>query len=202
MQRWRAFCEAANLTALGIWLGTVIMAGAAAGVLFPTMKNDVKPVLPAYGAYDQGEHWVIAGGYIGERVFLVADIVQFICGFIAIATIIPLFAILTDQRVARKHPPLMLRCLGITLAATGFIASLTMLSPRMNSALVQFREAAKAGDVALAETHRAVFDSGHHWATLLMAGTVLCLLLALICGAVSAVTTPTSPGRAKDGALT
>src|SRR5690349_21676927 len=49
-----------HVVAAGVWLGSLVMTGAYAGLVFRTMRT-LNPSLPDFGAYP-GEHWRLAGG--------------------------------------------------------------------------------------------------------------------------------------------
>ena len=59
MPRCAAAAEGLHLAALGAWLGAIVVSGAAAAIIFPTMRS-LDPRMPEFGSY-QGPHWMIAG---------------------------------------------------------------------------------------------------------------------------------------------
>src|SRR5689334_8572235 len=66
MTRGRRIVESVHIAVLGVWAGALVLAGAAAAIVFPVMKS-LDPKLPGFSKYD-GPHWMLAGGQVGQRV--------------------------------------------------------------------------------------------------------------------------------------
>jgi hypothetical protein len=183
MRSWRALSETIHLTALGLWLGSLVMTGAAAAIIFPTVKA-LRPSLPEFSGYT-GDHWRIAGGQIASRVFLVCDVVQFICAILAGVSVCVLLIV---ARVSVRRPAVLARLatLGIAIAVLG--GQLFFLAPRMNGHMLSFWAAAQRGDNAAAAVSQAAFDKLHPVATNLLGVATLAVLVAMVLGAWAAST--------------
>jgi len=175
----RTICRLAqsvHLAALGVWCGVVAGSGIAAAVIFPTMR-DLDPTLGAYPLYT-GDHASLAAGRIAGRIFFVSDTVQFVCGFLVLASLIAMlltgYALRTPLRVVRSV---------LTLATLGLLSyHLTLMMPEMSGHLSAYWEAAAQGLNGEAETHRRAFMDMHEPAAnilrALTLATLACLLLA------------------------
>lgn len=178
MTRARSICEVVHIAALGFWLGALVLAGTAAAIIFPTMR-DLEPHLPRYSAYT-GEHWLIAGGSVAARVFWFTDAVQFACVLLAGLTfgIAVMWCGLPIRRASTfLRSLILLSLIGLLSYRLGFV------EPGLSSALRNHWAAALAGDNAAATRLKAVFDAGHPLQTRLMAitaGLVLCAIAAVI----------------------
>jgi hypothetical protein len=178
MTRGRAICEIAHTAALGFWLGALVMAGTAAAVIFPTMR-ELDPRLPHYVGY-AGDHWLIAGGRVAAKVFWITDAVQFACMLLAGLTfgIAVMWCGLQVRRISTFARVLVLLALvGVLSYRLGFV------EPGLSAALRDHWAAALAGDTAAASRFKAVFDAGHPLQTRLLsitAGLVLAAILATI----------------------
>ncbi|MEM9065694.1 MAG: hypothetical protein AAGB51_09425 [Planctomycetota bacterium] len=177
----RRLTEAAHLLALGVWIGVIVGAGLAAAALFPSIR-DLDPRVPAYEAYS-GEHWLMVGGAAGERIFLYADVAQFVCATGAMLTLI--ISLITSGAGWRSlstalRVPLLCAAIGL------FSYSMFMHTPEMNEHLRQLRVAAEAGDEAVAQNHREAFRGMHPVASNLLGGTALFAFGAFVAGAFGA----------------
>lgn len=177
MSPWKALCETVHLAALGLWLGVLTAAAAFAASVFPIMR-DLDPRLPAYSAY-QGEHWLIAGGAVAQRVFLITDVVQFICAVLSISTLGCLIALFD---LPRGRPATIVRACSLSLAMACSAGTIIIVAPQLNTALNLYWAAARAGDAAAVALHRAAVDELHPVSTKLMGGTIVFVLIALVCG--------------------
>jgi hypothetical protein len=182
MKGLRTLAEIVGITALGTWLGTLLMTSAAAGVTFPVVKK-LDPRLPGLDAYT-GEHWRLVAGRVMYNVFFVADIVQVTCAaFAAFA----LFMLAVAGGPAGSRWASRLRNAGFAAALALLGTDLAWLKPRMNSALLAYWDAAKAGDNAHAAALEETFRSFHPTATALLTGCTFGVFLALL-GAVGRLT--------------
>lgn len=190
MTPWHRFLEAVHFSALGVWLGALFMAGAAAAIVFPVMKR-LNPSLPAYGAYPN-DHWRIAAGRVGQKVFTVCDGVQIAMGVIVVLTMV---ALLASSGIRVRGLAGWMRIAATAGAALVLCYHLFVLSPRMNAEARTFWAAAEAGSAATADEARERFAAMHPTATRVMASTAVCLLIAIGAGAWHAAG---SGGRAPD----
>lgn len=190
----RRACEAVHLTALAVWLGSLVMTGVAVAIVFATSR-ELDPQLPAYAGYE-GEHWRLAGGQIAARVFLATDIIQF--GAVLAAGI--------SFAVATLFFGLPMRRLSTFLRAAlllGLICVLSyqffLLAPEMNANLRQYWSAALAGDTAAAEGFRAAFDQDHPVATRLLVANTIQVLALLVVGVWTLGERDQEPGAGASG---
>lgn len=175
--------ESIHLPAMGLWLGSVVMTGAAAGVLFPKMKG-LAPTIPAYGAYT-GEHWRIAAGTPAATLFDICDGIQLGCAMIAAVSLMTLVYV---GKAPVRRPAMLVRIGALALAFVALGYQLFFLSPGMRTNLLAFWIAAKEGKNEAAEVFRAAFDAAHPKATAALAAVAACVLVSLITGAWSAAT--------------
>jgi hypothetical protein len=182
-----AALESLHTAALGLWLGVLILAGAAAAILFPTMHS-LDPTLREYPAYT-GPHWSLAAGTVANRIFNIAGIIEVACAAVFLAT---LAALLVTRSLTRWAAILRTLITGV-LAAAWVLR--TIPSARIAAELVAYDHAAHAGDNALAEQHRAVIAAIHPFATNLMAATAILLILALAASLLSTARAPSPEPR-------
>jgi hypothetical protein len=194
MRPWRAFTEMVHLVALGLWLGSLVMAAATAAVVFPTVKS-LDPRLPGFAAYT-GDHWLLAAGHVGERVFTISYLIAFPC---SLAAIITLAALVLLFRLPRTRPAVVLRIVALVIAVAAFAAQLLVVSQSMNASLRAYWAAAQAGQNDVAARHQAAFQELHPMASTLMAITGIGVLVALGAGAWSAGAGEGDGGRAQSG---
>lgn len=190
MSRGRGVCETLHLLALGLWLGALVMTGATAAIIFPTMRT-LDPSLPGFpGAPD--DQWVLAAGTVMQRVFFVCDAVQLGSAAFAAATLILL---LSFFGLSFRRPAAVVRAallLGV-LTALGYY--LLSLSPEMTRNLRGYRDSARGGDVAAAASFKAAFDADHPRASALLGANTFGVLAAFLAAAWCAAT----PGWAGAG---
>jgi hypothetical protein len=177
MPAWRAICETVFHFALAIWLGVVISAGAFAAIVFPTMKK-LDPHLPGFANYD-GQHWLIAGGQVGQRIFLLADIVQFACAIVSVSMMLCMFVLLG---LPKRRPANIIRALGLTVAFACAAGEIIIIGPAINRALNLFWHAAEAGLTQQAASKQADVDDLHPIASWLLSGAAVGVLIALVAG--------------------
>jgi hypothetical protein len=183
MHRGRALAETIHLTALGLWAGSLVMAGAAAAIIFPTIKK-LNPQLPDYAGYT-GEHWLVTAGHPASRIFFAADVLQFVCACLAIVTMgVLLFVSKIDIRRAAG----MLRLLALLVALGAFGYYFLVLAPRMQLNLRGFWEAAIQANNAEAAKFKAVFDADHPVSSRLMGTIAVAVLVSFVSGLWTAVT--------------
>ena len=173
MSRARAICEAVHLWALGLWLGALVLAAAAAAIVFPALK-ELDPSLTAFSKY-QGPHWVLAGGRIGARVFTVLDVVQVACVLMAGLTL----AIAVSRLGLSVQRISTFVRVALVLGLVAILAyRLALLEPSMQKSLRAYWSAAAEGDNTAAARHRAEFDAGHPLETRLLGATAALVVAA------------------------
>lgn len=191
MSPLRRFLETVHLTAVGLWLGSLAMTGAAAAVIFPTMRG-LNPTLPDYASY-AGPHWKLAAGHIASRVFLIGDSVALGCTIVS--------GLMLGLIVASKEPWLRPWATGARLVAffgaLGLLVySFFFLGPRMNTNMVRYWDAARLGDNEQATLFQSAFDADHPTASAVMAASFVCVALLMISGVFAAAgqARPRTPG--------
>ncbi len=177
----RRVVETSHLLAVALWLGAVTMSGVVAAVVFPLMR-DLDPTLGAYPAFE-GDHAILAGGHVGARVFLIADVVQFICGLVVLATTIALVGFL---KLPLKRWSSAIRLIAVGGAIMVASYHVMVLAPRMDDALKSYWSLAEQGRTDDAEAKRAEFSADHPTASRTLSGTAALLLVAFAAGAWSA----------------
>lgn len=177
MSSWRAFCETLHVSALGIWVGAITLSGATAAIAFPTLKK-LGVQIPELAAFPLGQdkHYLFAAGAIAERVFLVSDILCFMCAMAAGATLI---LSITSFKTMERRKATLFRALGFGVALASLGAMLIIVTPQLNGAFRQHLLAIKAGDAVMAAAHKAASDQLHPVATVLMFLQIMGGLIAL-----------------------
>jgi hypothetical protein len=182
-----AALESLHTAALGLWLGILILAGAAAAILFPTMHS-LDPTLREYPAYT-GPHWSLAAGTIANRIFNIAGIIEVACAAVFLATL----AALLVSRSLPKWAAVLRALTAVAIAA----AWVTRMIPTAHIAgrLIAYDRAARAGDNTLAEQHRSIIAADHPLATRLMVAMAILLVLALAASLLSTARAPNPEPR-------
>jgi len=170
-------CETLHLTALGLWLGSMVMVGIVAAVMFTTTP-DLEPTLAPFTGYE-GDHARLAAGYIQARVFVIHDVVQFACATLALATMVCLMAFfgLPSRRWSSAA-----RLVPLLAAITGLAFHLLVLAPRMDTNLERYHAEARAGNTDAAEDARAEFDADHPTATRIYSVITASVAFSLVAG--------------------
>lgn len=180
----RAVCETLHIVALALWLAATLASGLVAAVAFPAMKS-LAPTIPGYA--EPSQHYLIAAGAIAQRVFLVADVVNFVAGIIALATLgVSVLVLGTPAR----RPATIVRSLGVAIAIACLASLLLIVTPRVVGASTQHWAALKANDLAAARTHKAALDDVHPIASRLTGGMAFCVFIALVSGVWSIARAP------------
>jgi len=182
MRSGRKLAETVHCLALGVWLGAIVTTGMAAAMLFPTVR-ELTPVTPKFEAYE-GEHWRIVAGHVGAGLFLNADVVQFVCAFVAIFTA-GVSVILMGRQWRTVGTGL--RMVLLSCALTAFSYGFFIHTPRMNAHLAAYWRAAEAGDNAVATAEQQAFAALHPTSTTVLGLTALCVAAALVVGVYSAL---------------
>ncbi len=182
----RRFLEAVHLTAAGLWLGVAVATGAAAAIIFPTVR-DLDPTLAAYPDYT-GEHWRLAAGHIAARLFAFGDIVAFFC---LMLTGLSLAIVAAMRHVWIRTPRITLvrlAALGLAILAAGY--NIFILGPRMNGNLSDYWNAAAAGDNDAALAAQQAFMADHTPASNTLAAIAIAALALTITGAMALTAKP------------
>ena len=66
MKAWVRIGETLHVLSLAVWLGTIMMTGVAAAIIFPEMRR-LDPSLAIYSKYT-GDHWLLAAGHIAAML--------------------------------------------------------------------------------------------------------------------------------------
>ncbi|MEM0983262.1 MAG: hypothetical protein AAGI17_04860 [Planctomycetota bacterium] len=178
----RKVLEAIHVTAAGIWVGVLVLAGASAAILFPKMK-ELAPRLPDFEAYRPEAHWRLAAGITQNEIFKVADIAQFALATACLATLI---AMLVFGGLDTKKWSTGVRITLLTIAMSLLSYNLFFLAPRMQANATTYWEAARTGEVETADAAYAAFDADHPTASRVLGGTAIAVLGVTIAGAWSA----------------
>ena len=171
--------ETLHLTAIGVWCGALFGAGVAAAVAFPTMRN-LDPTLAAYPEYT-GEHWMLAAGRVAARVFVITDIAQFVCAFLAVVGF--MLATFAGDRTRSWLRFFRAAALGAAFLLVSY--HLLIQAPRMDRDLRAYWDAAASGDNDAALIHQEAFSRQHPNASRTMTATFIATLATLGLGAWS-----------------
>jgi hypothetical protein len=179
----RGYLHLANVIywlGLILWIAALISAAVAAMNVFPALK--AMPIeLADYANYPSDQHWRFAAGQIMEGVFFLIDVMQFVAAPLVLITLIAQLAVF---RMPLRSISNLARAACIAVAAGLFAYHATMLAPKMNRALREQWEAAKAGEIERADALRAAFNADHQTADAILK---LNLILLIVTAGASAV---------------
>ncbi len=177
----RPLAETVHALAGGLWLGSLVMSAAAAGLLFGTMRS-LEPSFGAFAAY-AGPQSDLGAGFIQNKIFLAGDIIQFIgaCGVLGATAVLIAFCGLPIRRISTG-----IRLFALGSAMTLVSYHLFILTPRMQTNAQAYWRAAEAGDMDAAEKARDAFNADHPTARNEMLATTVSVALLLGAGAWSA----------------
>ncbi len=184
--------EAIHALALAIWLGSLVMAGAVAAQVFPLIR-DLDPRVPGHEAFD-GEHWLIVAGHVGQMTFNTTDLIQFVCAMMAMLTLIGSLGLFG---LPMRRLSVLSRACALGAAIILVAYELLVLGPAMQQDLVQYWNAARAGDNALARSAREAFMARHPEASRVLGLTALAVTVALVAQVFSLLAS--SPDARKNG---
>ncbi len=171
--------EAIHALFVALWLSALIGSALGAAILFPVMK-DLGPALPQYTAY-HGEHWKIAAGQVGNKLFGIADMIQLVGAVGAVATLaLSLHARGKAGQPDRTLPIVRTALVGVGAALAAY--HILILGPGMTQAIQDFWAAARAGEGAKAEALQAAFNKHHPVSRLVLEATTVLMLAALVAG--------------------
>lgn len=191
MHPLRRFLEVVHLIAAGLWLGVAVATGAAAAIIFPTVR-DFEPTLATYPDYT-GEHWRLLAGHVAARIFAVGDIVGFFC---LMLTGLSLCIIAAMRHIWIQIPRITLArlaALGLAILAAGY--NIFVLGPRMNRNLTDYWNAAAAGDNAAATIARDAFMADHTPASNTLAAIAIAALALTVTAAMAITAKPRSAAQ-------
>ena len=180
MNRTRAILETVHLAALGIWLGSIGIAGAAAAVAFPKMR-ELDPTLGAYTAYS-GEHWPIAAGEVLFKVFQISDFVAIVCVALVAGS---LLTAIVAGRLSVGRLSVKLR---IALVLTMIVVqawAMFVLIPRMDHNVGEYWSAARAGDPERADEYRVLFNNDHPTSRRVSETLMVIILISMVATSAS-----------------
>ncbi len=168
---------------LGAWALVIVMSGAMAAVIFPTMKQ-LDPVLPEFVS-TPGDHWSLAAGLVMRKVFFISDIAQLV---LAMISVVSLTIVLKASELSTLGRRVLSGSLAISCIA--MLASAFWLSPALRRDMDAALIAGRAGNAAAMKTARTQFGEKHKTATTLMVTTLGGVALASL--AVAATLKPFS----------
>ena len=163
-------------------VGVICTSGFVAAVLFPTMKR-LNPRLPEFEAFG-GEHWRIAAGQVGAKMFAAAGWAQ------SALMIIGLLALASATSFSLRSVAARVR-LGVVLtAAAAAMISNSMIYQPMVRIIGEFWRAAAGGQIDIAAAKEAEFTAMHGWSTGSMLAMIVLNLACLVVAAKSLCSTP------------
>jgi hypothetical protein len=153
--------------ALILWFAALVASGATAMASFGTLSRIVPelgvtvppfaPADPSAPAVDAGEAGRYLAGFVAERVFDALATLEWVLIPILLATVVVQWLTRWPERGFANS----LRMALILGAAATTMAHLVILSPRMDSALADYRGAVRSGDLSTAASHKQLFDRDH-----------------------------------------
>lgn len=179
---------------LGLWIGSLVLSGAAAGFVFPLMK-DIAPVVPKFEQYT-GLHSTLVAGRVMSSVFFVQDVIELLAMTGVILILIGHFVAFKLSMRATSNVLRLLAAASLLLIVS---YKTFVLAPRMYHNLGVYWTAAEAGEIDKAEAARARFDADHPTATTIMAIT-FGLLVVFYFASAAALSAPLSESAAAPGA--
>jgi small-conductance mechanosensitive channel len=176
MPKATRIAEITQAITLGIWIGVMVMSAVVAAQVFPLMR-ELDPTLGAYPLF-AGDHAPLAGGRVAAQVFLVADVVGFVCLILSgIATVVWI----ASERTARPVATAIRATLLLAIVVV-FGYHLIVHGSALNEETRAYWAAADAGQTEIAEQHRAVIRDMHPMSRNLLSGTVILALASLVTG--------------------
>lgn len=178
----------------GLWLGSLVMTGATAGILFSTMRT-LEPSFGRFAAYE-GPHSALGAGVIQNRIFLAGDVVQFIGATGTLASTIALLAFFALP-LRRISTAARLVAQGAAMLLVSF--HLFVLVPRMQENAEAYWSAAEAGDMHGAALAADAFRADHPTATRVLISTTVVVAVLLVSGAWSVASAGHGESRGRRG---
>lgn len=177
----RKIAEGVFTLSAGLWLGSLVMTGATAGILFSTMRT-LEPTFGRFAAYE-GPHSNLGAGVIQNRIFLAGDVVQFIGATGTLASTIALLAFFALP-LRRFSTAVRLVAQGAAMLLVSY--HLFVLVPRMQENAEAYWSAAERGDMEAAALASDAFQADHPTATRVLISTTVVVAVLLVSGAWSA----------------
>jgi hypothetical protein len=168
------FCRIAqivHLAALAVWLGSVAMSGVVAAIVFPLMRT-LEPTLAAYPEYE-GDHALLAAGRIASKVFFTVDMVQFVCGSLALATL--LIMIMSGYSLNTMARVLRMIVLFATLALLSY--HIFFFMDGLQKTLQGYWHFAAEGNTMQADQFKELFLESHSAASRILGAMALLVLI-------------------------
>ena len=163
-----------HLVALSIWIGSVAMSGVVAAIVFPLMRT-LEPTLASYPEYG-GDHAMLAGGLIASKVFFAVDFIQFVCGALAMMTLVVM--IVTGYTINTIPRLLRIMVLCATLALLSY--HLFIFTPVQMLSLRGYWDFAASGDTNQADIFKDKFLASHSAASRLLGSLTIAVLVNII----------------------
>ncbi len=186
MPRATRIAEIVQAITLGLWIGVMVMSAVVAAQVFPLMR-ELDPTLGAYPLFT-GDHAPLAGGRVAAQVFLVADVIGFVCLVLSgIATVVWI----ARERGARPAAAAIRATLLLAIVLV-FGYHLIVHGSALNQETRAYWAMADAGQTVAAEQHRAVIRDMHPMSRNLLAGTIVLALASLVTG-LWCLATPRDP---------
>lgn len=184
--------EIVQAVTLGVWIGATVMSAVVAAQVFPLMR-DLDPQLGAYPLFE-GDHSPLAGGKVAAPVFMVADVVGFVC---LIASGVATVVWIMGERGRRPKAAAVRATLLLALVCV-FGYHLIVHGSALNDATRAYWAAAEAGETTAAEQHRIVIRDMHPMSRNLMSGTILIAMASLVSGLWCLATADDQTGHGAD----
>jgi hypothetical protein len=168
------FCRIAqiiHLLALSIWLGSVAMSGVVAAIVFPLMRT-LDPTLASYSAYE-GDHSLLAAGRIASKVFFTVDAIQFVCGSLALATL--LIMVISGYSLNTMARVLRMIVLCTTLALLSY--HLFFFMNGLQETLQGYWHFAEIGETAQADSFKDRFLESHSAASRILGALAVMVMI-------------------------
>ncbi|MCC6908523.1 MAG: hypothetical protein IT430_11315 [Phycisphaerales bacterium] len=197
---WFALANGIYWLLLGLWIGSLVLSGAAAGLVFSLMK-DIAPVVPEFEQYT-GLHSTLVAGRVMSSVFFVQDVIELLAMTGVILILIGHFVAFKLSMRAKAN---VLRLLVAALLLLLVSYKTFVLAPRMYHNLGVYWTAAQAGEIDKAETAKAAFDADHPTARTVMIITFGLLVVFYFASAAALAApvaeSPATPGARRSGQL-
>lgn len=178
MRSWVRAGETLHVLALAVWLGTLVMTGVAAAVIFPEMRR-LDPALATYSNYT-GEHWMLAAGHVAAKIFAISDTIQLACAALAGLTFL---VALFSRRLLPFRFMAAMRLIGLLTAFGALSYQAGSVGPAMQRELGEYWMAAQEGRNDDAAFHQLLFREQHPKASRTLGISALAVLVALAAGA-------------------
>jgi len=175
------------LLALALWLGALMSAGIAAGSTFSVLtKMDISIARYTKFVPDEADvpnaHENLAAGHVLEPVFWITNAVQLIAIPLVLLTLAAQLFVFNQHKSKFSN---FIRTFCIIISAGIFAYHAFALTPPMNRDLRAYWQAAEAGDILAAKTHREGLLSRHGTATNILFSTLMLVLIATAASAAA-----------------